>query len=95
MDETCQNKTKCWWKHVSRIPDPPHFSREMVPHLTSGGDKLPTHHELPCLEKDGEGKQILIHNNRPIVEKSMSKEHQFIKMLLGTGRDQIFEAFFN
>jgi hypothetical protein len=55
----------------------------MVPHLTSGGDKLSTHHELPCLEKDGEGKQILIHDNRPIVEKSMSKEHQFIKMLSG------------
>jgi hypothetical protein len=56
----------------------------MVPHLTSGGDKLSTHHELPCLEKDGEGKQILIHNNRPIVEKSMSKEHQFIEMLYVT-----------
>ena len=36
----------------------------------------------PDLEKNEEGKQLLIHNNRPIVEKSMSKEHQFIKMLL-------------
>jgi hypothetical protein len=75
------NPKKRWWIHISRSPHPPHFSREVVPRPTSGGDKLSTHRRTPGLEKDEERKQILIHNNRPIVEKSMSKEHQFIKML--------------
>ena len=78
------NPKKCIQIHISRSPHPPHFSREVVPNPTSGGDKLSTHRRTPGLEKDEERKQILIHNNRPIVEKSMSKEHQFIKMLRGS-----------
>ena len=45
------NPKKRVWTHISRSPHPPHYAREVVPHPTSGGAKLPTHCEPQVLKR--------------------------------------------